>query len=180
MNACLALLVVVLSFAFGIDRTEYSVLCRTMGVFLHFFFFASLLWLGSYVVCLTRRLMPRKKETNEEVFNPVMMYYMVSWGKYCGLPWLLHVVYVLSARIALARDDPSGRTWEIYPIVRLIMHLCTDAANSHSSVKPTELYLLLEEVLGQRSETKNMVDSDATGFIFQMPSFLVHFFTDER
>lgn len=80
MNACLALLVVVLSFAFGIDRTESSVVCRMMGIFLHFFFFASLLWLGSYVVCVTRRLMP-PKETNDEVFNPVLMYYMVSWGK---------------------------------------------------------------------------------------------------
>lgn len=80
MNACLALLVVVSSFAFGIDRTENWIVCRAIGMTLHFFFFASLLWLGSYVVCVTRRLMPRKDD-EDAVFNPVLMYYMVSWGK---------------------------------------------------------------------------------------------------
>ena len=85
MNACLALLVVVLSFAFGIDRTESSFVCKAMGISMHFFFFASLLWLGSYVVCVTRRLIPRDKDASEEVLNPVLMYYMVSWGKYTVL-----------------------------------------------------------------------------------------------
>jgi hypothetical protein len=94
MNACLALLVVVLSFAFGIDRTESSIMCRAMGMSLHFFFFASLLWLGSYVVCVTRRLMPRNKDTSEEVFNPILMYYMVSWGKCCFGYLVLHVFII--------------------------------------------------------------------------------------
>lgn len=83
MNVCLALLVVVLSFAFGIDQTESPIACRALGMSLHFFFFASLLWLGSYVVCLTRRLLPRNKDPTEEIFNPVLMYYMVSWGECC-------------------------------------------------------------------------------------------------
>lgn len=78
MNACLALLVVVTTFAFGIDGVKNNVVCLMVGVFLHFFFLAFLLWLGSYVVCVSRRLEPPKE--SEEAYNPVLRYYMVSWG----------------------------------------------------------------------------------------------------
>ena len=80
MNACLSLLIVMTTFAFGIDRAETPTPCRVVGVLLHFFFLASLLWLGSYVVCVTRKL-KQTKESDEE-FKPVMRYYMVSWGEY--------------------------------------------------------------------------------------------------
>lgn len=83
MNACLSLLVVILSFAFGIDRTQNGFVCRVMGMFLHFFFFASLLWLGCYIMCVSRRLNPPAKDPGEEVINPVLKYYIVSWGNVC-------------------------------------------------------------------------------------------------
>ena len=80
MNVCLSLMVILITFAFGIDRTINYPACLAVGIFLHFFFLASLLWLGSYVVCVSRSLKPPKE--TEEVFNPVLRYYMISWGRF--------------------------------------------------------------------------------------------------
>ncbi|KAK3696887.1 hypothetical protein QZH41_013727, partial [Actinostola sp. cb2023] len=77
MNLCLALLVPVILFVGGIHHVTNTLMCRAVGVLLHYFVLCSLLWVGCGALCLCRLL--RTAITPEE-FNPVLRYYMISWG----------------------------------------------------------------------------------------------------
>lgn len=79
MNLCLALLVSVILFAVGIYHVNNTLMCRAVGVLLHYFVLCSLLWVGCGALCLCRML--RTAVTPEE-FNPVLRYYMTSWGEF--------------------------------------------------------------------------------------------------
>lgn len=78
MNLCLALLVAVVVFVAGIYHVTNALVCRAVGVLLHYFLLCSLLWIGCGGLCLCRLI--RTAITPEE-FNPVLRYYMISWGK---------------------------------------------------------------------------------------------------
>ena len=78
MNHCIALLVTIVVFVTGINHVSNPLLCRSIGVLLHYFSLSSLLWIGCTGVCLHRLI---RTSIEPEEYNPVLRYYMVSWGK---------------------------------------------------------------------------------------------------
>ncbi|XP_032240179.2 adhesion G protein-coupled receptor A3 [Nematostella vectensis] len=77
MNECLALLVVVVIFVVGINRDTNPLMCRAIGVLLHYFLLCCLFWVGCGGLCLCRLV---RTTLQPEEFNPVLRYYMISWG----------------------------------------------------------------------------------------------------
>lgn len=79
MNECLALLTVVIVFVAGINNVANTLLCRAVGVLLHYFLLCALLWVGCGGICLHRLI---RTSIVPEEYNPVLRYYMISWGKF--------------------------------------------------------------------------------------------------
>eukprot|EP00795_Rhopilema_esculentum_P012554 gene12554-3247_t len=77
MNLCLALIVAVLLFVTGINRIENQLLCKAFAVLLHYFILCCLLWVGCGGACMTVLV---KKGPDKEEYNPVLKYYLISWG----------------------------------------------------------------------------------------------------
>ena len=78
MNECLALLVTIVVFVSGINQVSNKLVCRSVGVLLHYFVLSSLLWIGCSGICLNRLI---RTAIKPEEYNPVLRYYMTSWGK---------------------------------------------------------------------------------------------------
>lgn len=83
MNHCLALIVTIVVFATGINQVTNVLVCRSVGVLLHYFLLCSLLWIGCGGICLHRLI---RTAIQPEEFNPVLRYYMASWGELCASP----------------------------------------------------------------------------------------------
>lgn len=77
MNECLALLVTIVVFVSGINQVSNKLVCRSVGVLLHYFVLSSLLWIGCSGICLNRLI---RTAIKPEEYNPVLRYYMTSWG----------------------------------------------------------------------------------------------------
>ena len=85
MNHCLALLVTIVVFVTGVNHVSNPLLCRSIGVLLHYFSLSSFLWIGCTGVCLHRLI---RTSFEPEEYNPVLRYYMVSWGRLmCFIDW---------------------------------------------------------------------------------------------
>ena len=79
MNHCLALIVTIVVFVTGINHVTNVLVCRSVGVLLHYFLLCSLLWIGCGGICLHRLI---RTAIEPEEFNPVLRYYMISWGRF--------------------------------------------------------------------------------------------------
>ncbi|PFX28381.1 putative G-protein coupled receptor 125 [Stylophora pistillata] len=77
MNQCLALIVPIVVFVTGINHVTNVLVCRSVGIMLHYFLLSSLLWIGCSGVCLHRLI---RTAVEPEEYNPVLRYYMISWG----------------------------------------------------------------------------------------------------
>lgn len=77
MNQCLALIVSIVVFVTGINHVTNVLVCRSVGIVLHYFLLSSLLWIGCSGVCLHRLI---RTAIEPEEYNPVLRYYMMSWG----------------------------------------------------------------------------------------------------
>ena len=77
MNQCLALIVSIVVFVTGINHVTNVLVCRSVGIVLHYFLLSSLLWIGCSGVCLHRLI---RTAIEPEEYNPVLRYYMISWG----------------------------------------------------------------------------------------------------
>lgn len=80
MNHCLALIVAIVLFVTGINHVTNVLVCRAVGVLLHYFLLCSLLWIGCGAICLHRLI---RTAIQPEEYNPVLRYYMISWGTFC-------------------------------------------------------------------------------------------------
>lgn len=99
MNHCLALIVTIVVFVTGINQVTNVLVCRSVGVLLHYFLLCSLLWIGCGGICLHRLI---RTAIQPEEFNPVLRYYMASWGELCASPALFNVVQTtISQRLLL-------------------------------------------------------------------------------
>ena len=78
MNLCLSLLVAIVVFVTGVRHVSNKLVCRSVGVLLHYFVLCSLLWIGCSGICLNRLI---RTAIKPEEYNPVLRYYMMSWGK---------------------------------------------------------------------------------------------------
>lgn len=79
MNQCLALLVTIVVFVTGINHVSNMLVCRSVGVLLHYFLLCTLLWIGCSGICLHRLI---RTSIEPEEYNPVLRYYMISWGTF--------------------------------------------------------------------------------------------------
>ena len=79
MNQCLALLVTIVVFVTGINHVSNMLVCRSVGVLLHYFLLCTLLWIGCSGICLHRLI---RTSIEPEEYNPVLRYYMMSWGTF--------------------------------------------------------------------------------------------------
>lgn len=77
MNLCLSLLVTIVVFVTGVRYVSNKLVCRSVGVLLHYFVLCSLLWIGCSGICLNRLI---RTAIKPEEYNPVLRYYMTSWG----------------------------------------------------------------------------------------------------
>lgn len=82
MNLCLSLLVTIVVFVTGVRYVSNKLVCRSVGVLLHYFVLCSLLWIGCSGICLNRLI---RTAIKPEEYNPVLRYYMTSWGKSCNV-----------------------------------------------------------------------------------------------
>ena len=85
MNMCFGFLNLVMFFAGGINRTEPPLLCRIVGIGIHYFSICCLLWIGIAVRNLYKG-MSRKERTlppGEPLPppRPILRFYFVGWGK---------------------------------------------------------------------------------------------------
>ncbi|XP_038070995.1 adhesion G protein-coupled receptor A3-like [Patiria miniata] len=84
MNMCFGFLNLVMFFAGGINRTDPPVLCRIVGIGIHYFSICCLLWIGIGVRNLYKGL-TRKERTlppgeAPPPPRPILRFYFVGWG----------------------------------------------------------------------------------------------------
>jgi len=80
INLCIVILVTEVIFAIGIHRVDDQLLCTGVAAGLHYFLLCAFVWLGCGAVALLR-LVKKKDRADVEVYDPVLKYYLVGWGK---------------------------------------------------------------------------------------------------
>ena len=106
MNQCLALLVIIVVFVTGINHVSNTLVCRSVGVLLHYFLLCTLLWIGCSGICLHRLI---RTSIEPEEYNPVLRYYMMSWGRFNNRVLLLKVAVGASDH-----DHKTGISTELF------------------------------------------------------------------
>ena len=105
MNQCLALIVTIVVFVTGINHVTNVLVCRSVGVLLHYFLLCTLLWVGCSGICLHRLI---RTAIEPEEYNPVLRYYMMSWGRF------IHpVFYINELELAILRNEVSNYTLHV-------------------------------------------------------------------